>query len=171
LGIIHDLLGGNKKRSRRYYRNKKRNENKKYRKTYYPPQSKTADYQQTSQVQNNFADPTPRFPTLKGEKVRSLSEKYIADYLFTNRLEYQYEKAITLEGYTIRPDFYLPIYNIYIEFWGMLNGNNPQYWKSFEWKTDKYQRHKVKFIPLLNEDLPDLANVFPIKLQQAIRSK
>ncbi len=147
--FVDDLLKENKKR---YLRSKRKSNYKKYHKT-------------------SYREPSPRFPTLKGEKVRSLSEKYIADYLFTNRLDYQYEKALTLEGYTIKPDFYLPTYNIYIEFWGMLDGNNPQYWKSFEWKTDKYQKHKVKFIPLRNEDLPDLANVFHIKLQQAIRSK
>ena len=152
------MLGAKKKR----YYNKRKNNYNKYHKTNYKAQSKT---------QNNFADPTPRFPTLKGEKVRSLSEKYIADYLFTSRLDYQYEKTLTLDGYTIKPDFYLPTYNTYIEFWGLLDGNNPQYWKSFEWKTERYQKHKVKFIPLRNEDLPDLANVLPIKLQQALRSK
>ena len=117
---------------------------------------------------SNFADPTPRFPTLRGEKVRSLSEKYIADYLYTHSLDYQYERAITLDNYTIKPDFWLPTYNIFIEFWGMLDGDNPQYWKSFEWKTEKYQEYGIKFIPLRSADLPDLANVFPIKLKQAI---
>ena len=117
--------------------------------------------------------PLPRFPTLKkGEKVRSLSEKYIADYLFTKRIDYQYEKILVLDHYTIKPDFYLPAYNVYIEFWGLLDGDkNPQYWKNFRWKTEKYQKHGIKFLPLRKDDLPELDRIFPIKLKLALQRK
>ena len=77
-----------------------------------------------SQTHPDFANAPARFSTLKkGEKVRSLSEKYIADYLFTKRIDYQYEKILVLDHFTIKPDFYLPAYNVHIEFWGLLDGD------------------------------------------------
>ncbi len=120
---------------------------------------------------NRSADPTPRFPTLRGEKVRSLSEKYIADYLFMNKIDYQYEKPLRLEGYAIKPDFYLPAYNVYIEFWGMLDERNPKYWEGFRWKKQNYFKHGIKFVPIRPEDLPDLELIFPSKLGQAMGRK
>jgi hypothetical protein len=39
-------------------------------------------YMQQSNSHLDSANPTTRFPTLKGELVRSLSEKYVADFLF-----------------------------------------------------------------------------------------
>ena len=126
-----------------------------------------------SQTHPDFANAPARFPTLKkGEKVRSLSEKYIADYLFTRRIDYQYEKILVLDHFTIKPDFYLPAYNVYIEFWGLLDGDkNPQYWKNFRWKTEKYQKHGIKFLPLRKEDLPRLDTIFPVKLKLALQQK
>ncbi len=42
----------------------------------------------------------------KGERVRSKSEKIIADYLYHNGIEYKYEKPLFLKGYgTVYPDF------------------------------------------------------------------
>ena len=69
-----------------------------------------------------------KYPTLQGELVRSLSEKYIADFLFTHGMKYEYEHPLFLDGRSIRPDFYLPAYNTYIEFWGMLE--EPEYFNS-----------------------------------------
>ena len=44
----------------------------------------------------------------KGERVRSKSEKIIADYFFRNNISYKYEKPLLLEGYgTVYPDFTL----------------------------------------------------------------
>jgi hypothetical protein len=147
---IDDLFGGKKTKQRNG-----RKTNKEY-----------------SQTHPNFANTPPRFSTLKGEKVRSLSEKYVADYLFTKKIDYQYEKVLVLDHYTIKPDFYLPAYNVYIEFWGLLDGDkNPQYWKNFRWKTEKYQKHGIKFLPLRRDDLPELVSIFPIKLKLALQGK
>lgn len=164
MGILTELYN---KRIRAVEQRKRRERKRKYREM----RHKKSNNDYVGPYKHEFADPRPRFPTLKGELVRSLSEKYIADYLFTHRLDYQYEKNLKIGGYTVKPDFYLPAYNIYIEFWGMLNNSNPQYWQSFRWKTNKYQEHKVKFIPLRNEDLPELETIFPTKLQQAMNTK
>ncbi|MBP5655545.1 MAG: hypothetical protein J6X33_08535 [Clostridiales bacterium] len=50
-------------------------------------------------------DGLPRFTTLKGEEVRSKSEKIIADHFYLNNVPYKYECPLVLAGETIHPDF------------------------------------------------------------------
>ena len=57
--------------------------------------------------------------TLKGEKVKSYGELLIANFLFLNGVEYQYEtkyeyKTETKYKRTYQPDFWLPKYKLYI---------------------------------------------------------
>lgn len=53
-----------------------------------------------------FREGTPLILTDRGERVRSKSEKLIADYLNRNGIEYKYEKPLYLKGYgIIYPDF------------------------------------------------------------------
>jgi hypothetical protein len=110
------------------------------------------------------------FETMKGDMVRSVSEAYIANFLWKNHVNYQYEKPLILAGYTIKPDFYLFEYHFYVEFWGMLNQKNPQYWKSFRWKVEMYEKFQIKFLPLVPEDLPYLKKVFRDKLLATLSS-
>ncbi len=46
-----------------------------------------------------------RYQTARGEKVRSKSEKLIADTLFAHKIDYYYEKKITLNFREMYPDF------------------------------------------------------------------
>ena len=62
--------------------------------------------------------------TLKGEAVKSLGECLVANYLFKNGIEYQYEakyehvtRDMTFRQY--QPDFYLPEHGIYLEYFGI----------------------------------------------------
>lgn len=53
-----------------------------------------------------FKEGTPLILTEKGERVRSKSEKILADYFYRNNILYQYEKPLKLVGYgTVYPDF------------------------------------------------------------------
>lgn len=53
-----------------------------------------------------FQENTSEFYTIKGERVRSKSEKIIADLLTQNNIPYRYEFPLKLKGYgTIHPDF------------------------------------------------------------------
>ena len=46
--------------------------------------------------------------TAKGERVRSKSEKILADYFYSRKIPYHYEKPLHLRGYGIvYPDFTL----------------------------------------------------------------
>lgn len=53
-----------------------------------------------------FKEDTPVILTEKGERVRSKSEKILADYLYRKGVLYKYEQPLYLEGYgTVYPDF------------------------------------------------------------------
>jgi len=74
--------------------------------------------------------------TLRGEIVKSYGELQIANFLFINGINYEYEKEYEIDTRTENkaqyyPDFYLPDYQIYIEYFGIdVNGNVPSYFTS-----------------------------------------
>lgn len=98
--------------------------------------------------------------TLKNEFVKSNEELVIANYLFTNGINYEYEKPYEIDTSTLdkrqyTPDFYLPDYDIYIEHYGIdRNGNAPQYDKaaseeylrSMSWKRQIHRENQTKYI-------------------------
>jgi len=55
------------------------------------------------------------YTTLRGEKVRSKSERYIADWLYRHNVDYVYEPIIDLKDFQFTPDFFIPEINTYIE--------------------------------------------------------
>lgn len=55
------------------------------------------------------------YTTLRGEKVRSKSERYIADWLYRHNIDYVYEPTIDLKDFQFKPDFFIPEINTYIE--------------------------------------------------------
>jgi hypothetical protein len=65
--------------------------------------------------------------TLTGQHVRSKAESIIADYLTRHNIAYQYESQAMTNNWWIfkskisRPDFYLPQYNCFIEYWGLVD--------------------------------------------------
>ena len=91
--------------------------------------------------------------TLTGEVVKSYGELEIANYLFCNNIKYIYEKeykydTTTYEYQQYTPDFYLPEYDIYIEYFGIDENNDvapyidkEKYNESIEWKR---KLHKEK---------------------------
>ncbi|MGI2024419.1 UvrD-helicase domain-containing protein [Shewanella glacialipiscicola] len=98
--------------------------------------------------------------TLKGEKVRSFGELYIANWLFSNGIEYAYEakyehdvRSVDFRQY--QPDFYLPEYQVYLEYYGIDEHENTahyidkqQYLASMEWKRKLHQQHGTACIEL-----------------------
>jgi len=55
------------------------------------------------------------YTTLNGNKVRSKSEQYIADWLYRHSIPYQYEPTLNVKDFEFHPDFYIPDANLYIE--------------------------------------------------------
>ena len=93
-----------------------------------------------------FYEGTAEIVTEKGERVRSKSEKILADYFYRNNILYQYEKPLYLKGYgTIYPDFTFlskkTRKEIYWEHEGMMD--KPEYAKSAVKKIESYQRNGI----------------------------
>ena len=70
-------------------------------------------------------DPRKNYPADfrcdNGIYVRSLSELFIADWLYSNKIRFEYEREVYFPscGQIVHCDFYLPDYRVYVEFWGM----------------------------------------------------
>lgn len=126
-------------------------------------------YENIEEVFNSFSDYVKYYAqrkdilyTIKGERVKSFEEKQIANYLYINGIEYEYEKEYKYntknESYKnqYKPDFYLPEYDIYIEHFGVDKYGQPpsfysredkyKYIKGMEWK---FRIHKSKNTKLI----------------------
>lgn len=55
------------------------------------------------------------YTTLRGERVKSKSERDIADWLFRHNLKYVYEPQVHFKDFHFRPDFYIPQADLYLE--------------------------------------------------------
>ena len=105
--------------------------------------------------------------TLRGEVVRSNSEKVIADWLFRRGIRYAYEQPIfDPRGRRVGvPDFYLPDYGLYVEYWGLV-GTDRGYERRMERKKERYLRNGVRVVSLYQGDLRDLGSAFRSKIGQ-----
>lgn len=65
--------------------------------------------------------------TIQGEKVKSVEELTIANFLYLNGIEYEYEKPYPHGHIMYRPDFFLKEYNTYLEHFG-IDENNQATW-------------------------------------------
>ncbi len=57
--------------------------------------------------------------TLAGERVRSVEELMIANFLYLNGVKYEYEKKYPYSSFAYYPDFYLTDYGIWLEHFGV----------------------------------------------------
>ena len=93
-----------------------------------------------------FKEGTPLILTEKGERVRSKSEKILADYFYRNNIPYKYEKPLYLKGYGIvYPDFTLlskkTYQEIYWEHEGMMDKQD--YARAAVRKIELYQLNNI----------------------------
>lgn len=110
--------------------------------------------------------------TLDGEIVKSGGERLIADYFHNHDIRYEYEKPAkdSSNRKISKPDFYLPEYDIYVEYWGMVETKNyhkrQQYIKGMQWKKARYHENGLMFISVYPEDLGDLGSIFQKTLKK-----
>lgn len=93
-----------------------------------------------------FREETPVIMTARGERVRSKTEKIMADYFWNNGIEYKYEAPIYLKGMgTVYPDFtFLSKKNreeIYWEHNGMVD--DPTYARNMVRKIQAYENNGI----------------------------
>lgn len=103
--------------------------------------------------------------TINNETVKSYGEMDIANFLTQNGIQYIYECPYTVDTRTseygqYNPDFYLPEYDIYIEYFGInKNGEVPSYFKgangmtatqtyqaSMKWKRETHSANNTILI-------------------------
>jgi hypothetical protein len=116
-----------------------------------------------------FFPPSKQYGTLsvtvRGEEVKSHGEQKIADFLADNGIRYEYERPIEVGIWIFtdklsRPDFYLPDYDVYIEYWGMVDvadeRKRREYVRAMRWKMAKYHEYRIKFISIYPRNLRNL---------------
>lgn len=108
-----------------------------------------------------------RLRTSDDVAVQSRGEKKIGDWLSRKRIEYVYDERYRIAGdVSIRPDFYLPEFDLYIEYWGM---QEQDYLARKSEKKFLYQRAGKKLISLDWRDLENIESVLEEKLSRYIR--
>jgi DNA helicase-4 len=93
--------------------------------------------------------------TIQGEKVKSVEELTIANFLYLNGIEYEYEKPYPFGNIMYRPDFYLKEHDIYLEHFGVDENNGAKWLTPFNEKKYveemelKRETHKTNNTKLL----------------------
>jgi len=88
----------------------------------------------------------------------------ICELLTAEGIHYRYDERFRiLNGHAIRPDFYLPEFDIYVEYWGM---DTADYKIGMLKKQQLYQQQGKKLISLYPEDKPRLREVLLAKLDK-----
>ncbi len=102
--------------------------------------------------------------TDNGKLVQSDGERIISNFLYGHKIKYRYDERIRIiEGYAIRPDFYLPEFDIYIEYWGM---DTIDYKISMLMKKKLYQQQGKKLISVSYNDKSNLVEILRNKLNR-----
>lgn len=130
-------------------------------------EEKTADletlkskYERENYIRETSAEKAQTYTTLNNEKVKSLEETKIANFLFMHGVNYEYEKLYPYESSdplrkAYRPDFYLPDYDIYLEHFGVSKSftvpwlspiEEIKYLDGIRWKRAFHKENKTKLL-------------------------
>lgn len=116
--------------------------------------------------------------TIQGEKVKSVEELTIANFLYLNGIEYEYEKPYPFSNTMYRPDFYLKDYDIYLEHFGVdeNNGakwltpfNEKKYVEEMELKRNTHKTYNTKLLETYS--YYNRNNVLLDKLKQMLQNE
>ena len=121
------------------------------------------------QERNEYGTPST---TLHGERVKSLAEKRIADYFAKTGVRYSYEwkaqtNALIFKQTIAHPDFYLPDFNVYVEYWGLV-GASKDYRRIMKWKMSQYHKNNIRYISLYPDNLQNLDWIFRAKFRKVV---
>ncbi|MBQ1943079.1 MAG: hypothetical protein II368_05505 [Clostridia bacterium] len=103
-----------------------------------------------------------------GRRVRSRAEALISNFFYNNRIRSVYEKTVyytdpqTGEDKTLHPDFYLPDYDLYIEYNEI---KKKSYLKSKEYTKKIYEMLGFKVLIMDDQDLNSIASCLKPKLK------
>ena len=134
---------------------------------------KTADYRTLKERLRSLSNDIQKLETLQREYVKSYEELIIANYLYVNGIDYEYERPYEIDTSTpdkrqYTPDFYLPEYHIYLEHYGIdENGKTPQYseeegqkyLESISWKRETHAQYQTTCIETYSYEFKN-GNIF-----------
>ena len=117
-------------------------------------------YDREKYIKDTGIEKSKAYKTLNNEQVKSLEETKIANFLFMNGINYEYEKLYPFESddplkKAYRPDFYLTDYDIYLEHFGISKDftvpwlspvEEKKYLDGIQWKHACHQEHNTKLI-------------------------
>lgn len=93
-----------------------------------------------------------------GRRVRSRAEALISNFFYNNKIRSVYEKTIYYqengETKTVHPDFYLPDYDLYIEYNEI---KKKSYLQNKEYTKNIYNKLNMKVVIMNDEDLNSIA--------------
>jgi hypothetical protein len=113
---------------------------------------------------DNFREKFPAsLRTKDGHFVRSRAEVIIDNALYDYKLAHAYERKLPIEE-EVYSDFFIPIENVYIEFWGM--ENDAKYAERKKIKIEIYKKYDFNLIELNDKDISNLDDHLPKKLLQ-----
>jgi len=108
---------------------------------------------------------------MDGHIVKSKGELIIDNYLFLNEIRHTYEKELKMGGQKVKSDWYLPEYDIYIEYWGYYGKN---YINRKKEKLRLYRNARLKLISIENfmfNDIYHYLNKLVKKKEQYLEKK
>ena len=109
------------------------------------------------------------YETLTLQRVKSVAEREIGNFLFLNGVKFEYEaqadwadKSLDYSDY--QPDFFLPDYDLWIEHWAVdRNGNVPDWFSAgtfanpseryragMEWKREQFKKNNHRLVESFN---------------------
>ncbi|HJX05127.1 MAG TPA: hypothetical protein VJ461_00280 [Candidatus Nanoarchaeia archaeon] len=86
------------------------------------------------------------------KEFKSNREAFIAKYFDSKKIKYIYEKELKLGRSKLHPDFFLPEFDVYVEYWGKWPGDF-DYRKECSHKRKLYEEYDVKLIELYPDNL------------------
>jgi hypothetical protein len=97
-------------------------------------------------------------------------EGRIGRYFVENGVRYEHETVATRDRRVFRrmlakPDFYLPDYGVYVEYWGMAHAG-PDYARQMRRRMAVYNAHNIRFVSIFPEDLGKLGLVFRARFRE-----
>ncbi len=114
-------------------------------------------------------------------KYDSEEEKQIGEYFEKRKIRFYVHPVVKIPSkfwifdnpfkkIKLHPDFFLPEYDIYVEYWGLIK-NEEYKEKSFKRKSKAYKENDINFISLYPKNLEKLDWNFTQKLLSLIRDK
>jgi hypothetical protein len=97
-------------------------------------------------------------------------EGRLGRYLAENGIRYEHEVVAAKDAQVFKrifakPDFYLPDYGVYVEYWGMAHAG-PEYARQMRRRMAAYNARSIRFISIFPEDLGRLGLVFRARFRE-----